>query len=71
MPTPKQAKILGSAHIPLLKQSILWHVDNLPFEYTNHYFIGDKYKITSDLRLIYNQDGTSNKEFINPDIITH
>lgn len=61
LPTPEQARIIGTDHVPLLKQTIQWNVDEQPFELTRHYFIGDKYSITQDLILKYHQDGTCNK----------
>ena len=64
LPTGEQVKIIGSAHIPLLKQSILWNVDDKPFELTYHYFVGEQYTITQDLQLIYNDDGTTTKRII-------
>lgn len=56
LPTAEQAKLIGTNYIPLLKQTILWNVDNTPFELTYHYFVGEQYTITQDLQLIYNDD---------------
>ncbi|MDY3092762.1 MAG: GntR family transcriptional regulator [Erysipelotrichaceae bacterium] len=54
MPEGENEKILGTNHIPLLKQTILWNVDDKPFELTYHYFVGSSYSITSDLQIIHN-----------------
>lgn len=56
LPTAEQAKIIGSSHVPLLKQTILWNVNNTPFELTYHYFVGSQYTITHDLQLIQNDE---------------
>ena len=55
MPNKENAKILGTDHIPLLKQPLRWNADDKPFELTYHYFIGTKYSITSDLHIIHNK----------------
>lgn len=65
LPTEEQAKIIGTSHLPLLKQTIMWNVNDSPFELTFHYYVGDKYTITQDLMLKYNDDGTYTKEIRN------
>ena len=62
LPTAAQAKIIGTNHVLLFKQTILWNVENSPFELTYHYFIGEKYTVTQDLQLKYNEDGQRTKE---------
>ena len=57
MPNKENAKILGTDHIPLLKQTVKWNVDDKPFELTEHYFVGSSYSITSDMHIIHNLDG--------------
>ena len=55
LPTEEQAKIIGNDRTPLLKQTILWYAANAPetpFELTYHFFIGDKYTLAQDQRLI-------------------
>lgn len=64
LPTPVQAKIIKTEHIPLLKQTIMWNVNDIPFELTKHYYVGDKYTITQDLMLKYNDDGSYTKKII-------
>lgn len=54
MPEGENEKILGNSHIPLLKQTIKWNVDNKPFELTYHYFVGSSYSITSDMQIKHN-----------------
>lgn len=70
LPTSEQAKIIGSSHVPLLKQTILWNVNNTPFELTYHYFVGEQYTITQDLQLIYHDDGTTTKQVVDSDETT-
>ena len=41
LPDEKQAELIGSDRIPLLKQTILWNVNQQPFELTIHFFLGD------------------------------
>ncbi len=53
--------------MPLLKQTILWNVNNDPFELTYHYFVGEQYTITQNLQLIYNEDGTMTKRVLDRD----
>lgn len=65
LPTEEQAKIIGTSHIPLLKQTIMWNVNDCPFELTFHYYVGEKYTMTQDLILKYNEDGTYSKELKN------
>lgn len=60
LPSTEQAKIIGNSHIPLLKQTIFWHANNSPFELTYHYFIGEQYSVTQDLRIILD-NSTDNK----------
>ncbi|MCH1939698.1 GntR family transcriptional regulator [Holdemania massiliensis] len=48
LPSPEQAKLIGSNHVPLLRQTIMWNVNDEPFELTMHYFVGDKFTITQD-----------------------
>lgn len=48
LPSAEQAKLIGSNHVPLLRQTILWNVNDEPFELTTHYFVGDKFTITQD-----------------------
>ena len=43
----------------------MWNVNDSPFELTFHYYVGDKYTITQDLMLKYNDDGTYTKEIRN------
>lgn len=64
LPSKSQSEIIGSNHVPLLKQTIIWNVNDLPFELTYHYFVGDKYTVTQDLRIKYNEDGTMTKELL-------
>lgn len=49
LPDPEQTEIIGSSRVPLLKQTIMWNVDNIPFELTHHFFVGDKYIVTQDI----------------------
>ena len=54
-PTEEQTRIIGNSHTPLLKQTILWYAENAPetpFELTYHFFMGDKYTLAQDQRLI-------------------
>ena len=45
LPTDDQKKILGISNVALLKQTVLWYVKNdIPFEMTELYQIGDRYK---------------------------
>lgn len=48
LPSAEQAKLIGSNHVPLLRQTILWNVNDEPFELTTHYFVGDKFTIMQD-----------------------
>lgn len=64
LPTPQQAKLIGTPNIPLLKQSIYWYSDGRPLEVTFHYFIGDQYSVTQDFSLKYNDDGTADKTIL-------
>lgn len=42
LPDEKQTELIGSDRIPLLKQTILWNVNQQPFELTIHFFLGDR-----------------------------
>ncbi len=64
LPSQEQALLIGTDHIPLLKQAIMWNVNDEPFELTYHYYVGDKYTITQDLVLKYNEDGSFHKEAV-------
>ena len=47
LPTEEQAKLIGTSHIALLKETVLWYTTgDRPFELTCHFFIGDKYTVT-------------------------
>lgn len=48
LPTEEQAKLIGTSHIALLKETILWRTEDRPFELTYHYFIGERYTISQD-----------------------
>lgn len=46
LPTDEQSKLIGTSHVALLKETVLWYIaSDVPFELTYHYFIGDKYTI--------------------------
>lgn len=49
LPDKELSKFFGTNHIALLKQKILWYVNDIPFELTYHYFPGEKFFITSQL----------------------
>ncbi|WP_296876867.1 GntR family transcriptional regulator [Thomasclavelia sp.] len=57
LPDKEQSKIIGSSHVPLLKQTIMWYAGVQPFELTTHYFIANKFSIRQE------RVATSNKLF--------
>lgn len=48
MPNEWQAKIIKDSNTPLLVQTIMWNADGCPFEYTKHYFVGDRIFLSED-----------------------
>ncbi|MPM28354.1 HTH-type transcriptional repressor YvoA [bioreactor metagenome] len=64
LPDDYQAKIIGTAHIALLKQTIGWNVNDVPFEITHHYYIGEAYSIKQGVVMVYDKDGSHHKELL-------
>lgn len=49
LPDEKQAELIGSDRIPLLKQTLLWNANCQPFELTMHFFLGDRVSFRHNL----------------------
>ena len=69
LPDDYQARIIGTSHIALLKQTIGWNVNDKPFEITHHYYLGDCYTIRQGVMMVYDKDGTQHKELVSSPII--
>lgn len=55
LPTEEQ-KLLGCYNVALLKRNLLWYVDDVPFEYTVHFLLGNFFKFTHTLDLIISDE---------------
>ncbi len=56
LPTPEQREILGYDNFALLKQNLLWYVGEVPFEFTSHCFLGNRFSLSRDLDLVVDSD---------------
>lgn len=52
IPTSEHIQLLDVKNVALLKRTLLWYVADVPFEYTTHYLLGNRFVMTNS----YSQD---------------